>query len=328
MTQTNLKSISINNLFLLVALIASEMGKDPRTVQNLDLTSNDLRAYFQTNKINPRMKYSEFFSEEPPAIALTYRWTASFRAIRTFFDPQNIKIHISSAPMMFPLLYWSWTSLHENIWLLIRFVLFYFLGICFFVDPPDSLPRNILDATIWIDIFFVDQCSQDIAQELKETEKIYENALYHVVLSAHDLLTRIWCVLELVLRQRAGKRSQVLYANIDAIKFCQPEFKQLPADVNASELDDTFSNLEGQDQNDVVIIKRQILDFFGTPEKFNYYMRTLTTSLLSDFQSVINMVTATGIVVSTIATAGFMVFVLYNTWNHLPLAFVNVQLPD
>jgi hypothetical protein len=54
--------------------------------------------------------------------------------------------------------------------------------------------------TLWIDIFFNDQNSKDIVQDLRAAQKIYEEAWLHAALLMCDPLSRGWCLFELGVR--------------------------------------------------------------------------------------------------------------------------------
>ena len=54
--------------------------------------------------------------------------------------------------------------------------------------------------TFWVDIFFNDQNSKDIVQDLNAAQRIYEEAWVHAVLVMRDPLSRGWCLFELGVR--------------------------------------------------------------------------------------------------------------------------------
>ena len=55
-------------------------------------------------------------------------------------------------------------------------------------------------ATWWLDIFFNDQNTEEIGDELERAKRGYKDARFHVVLLMHGVFKRGWCLAELVYR--------------------------------------------------------------------------------------------------------------------------------
>eukprot|EP00292_Cryptomonas_paramecium_P020387 CAMPEP_0113697984 /NCGR_PEP_ID=MMETSP0038_2-20120614/22447_1 /TAXON_ID=2898 /ORGANISM="Cryptomonas paramecium" /LENGTH=182 /DNA_ID=CAMNT_0000621075 /DNA_START=1 /DNA_END=549 /DNA_ORIENTATION=+ /assembly_acc=CAM_ASM_000170 len=65
---------------------------------------------------------------------------------------------------------------------------------------------------VWIDIGFIDQNAKDVTKELKQAEVPYQHAHFHLVVGTRHVLSRAWCLFELILRARAGRASWVMFS--------------------------------------------------------------------------------------------------------------------
>ena len=169
------------------------------TADDLNIKSEDLRKYFQKHKIVPHQhdKYKHYFSRTPPNIALTYEWKATFRELRAFLSPANIRRH-------------NRTALDPNPSLWHRLYLMSFLWV--FLGPLALIPEDVDERTMFIDIMANDQNSIDMRRELASAERQYEGARWHVIAATSSVLERAWCLYEIAVRRGAGGRSQLVVA--------------------------------------------------------------------------------------------------------------------
>jgi len=83
--------------YLYLVSEAIEAGKRYQTLDQVSLSSHHLRAYFQREGFCPRDRYADLYDERAPRLAITYEWTLSFRQIRSYLQPANIrKTHSSN----------------------------------------------------------------------------------------------------------------------------------------------------------------------------------------------------------------------------------------
>ena len=157
----------------------------------LDIKSNDLRAYFQKHNIVPHLhpEYKNYFVDRPVELALTYQWTSSFRELRAFLNPDNIRRH-------------NRVALDPNPGLWARLVLMSFAWVL--CTLPPLLPEDINARTIFIDIMANDQNAPDITTELAKAEREYQGAPYHIVVATAGVLRRAWCLFEIAVRRGPG----------------------------------------------------------------------------------------------------------------------------
>ena len=217
------QSITIERMFDLVEHIKDQIRLDsieengPDGIGEAefhDITSHDLRKFFQKRMIHPKTQYSTYFSDEPPDFVLTYEWNTSFSQIQCFFSIECLR----QDPQF--IVYWrafcESTTCSANEHNSERILLKWFVVITFwmqffgwiFSDLITS--KEIQKARIWVDIFFNDQNAIDIQQELAEADNQYRNAPLHTVLGTQGLFTRAWCLHELMTRKLAGKHSILL----------------------------------------------------------------------------------------------------------------------
>ena len=173
--------------------------------RRLNITSHDIKEYF-TDPRHPIVpwkhhRYSSYFESRPPDIALTYEWSTTFKQMRAFLDPSNIKWHNRAA-------------LDPNPSLAERLYLMSFAWVA--LGPLNKIPPEIEEQTIFVDIMYNDQTNADnIEQELEIAEGYYKEAKHHVVLGTRSVLERAWCLYEIAARREAGKRSQVLFVGTE-----------------------------------------------------------------------------------------------------------------
>ena len=203
LSEVSCRSITLKNLFKLIVLIGNESG---RSSDLKEITSEHIKKFFQTKKINPKQRYRRFYSTRKPNIVLTYEWRQNFAEIESFI---------------------KWASNHSN------------------RNPGEWKELNLdlevdslCEPTLWIDILFNNQVSgedHDIKAELENAEMIYKDAEFHFALLSLEqieqhpgnssleettgsvaslrLLTRGWCLYELFTRKCARKKFHFLLMN-------------------------------------------------------------------------------------------------------------------
>ena len=165
---------------------------------DLDIASHQIQKYFQKYGITPHNdpRYSSYFSNLPPEIALTYEWNTRFYQIKEFLNTENIARHNATLNPV--------ASIKDRLFLMSM------LWICLGTLP--SIPVDINNHTIFIDILLNDQNSKDIKAELDAAELQYRSAPVHIVLGTRRVFSRAWCLYEIAIRSEARKGIQLLLA--------------------------------------------------------------------------------------------------------------------
>jgi hypothetical protein len=218
-----MQSITIERMFDLVDHIKEQIRMDlleergPNSFEEnvvSDITSHDLRKFFQKRNIHPKVKYESYFSQEPPDCVLTYEWSTSFSQIQSFFSIECLRQD--------PVFIMYWRAFCESVGCGAnereseRILVKWFMRITFWMQffgwaIKDLITsKEINNARIWVDIFFNDQNAIDIQLELAEADQQYRNAPIHAVLGTSGLFTRAWCLHELMTRKLACKSSILL----------------------------------------------------------------------------------------------------------------------
>ena len=124
--------------------------------------------------IDPRQKFAHLYSRTQPNVALTYEWTTPFSRIETFLNPGSLEA--------------TQTCLKAS-------------------GRPEVIPTDLDDLSLWIDILFVDQNAntETIAEQLDKAALVYQGAEHHFVIGTRRVLSRCWCLQELLYRLLAKK---------------------------------------------------------------------------------------------------------------------------
>ena len=218
-----MQSITIERMFDLLEHIKEQMRMDAvadRTKnisegdKHVDVTSHDLREFFQKRKIHPKTEFQSYYSAEPPDCVLTYEWSTSFSQIKSFFSVECLR----QDPVF--IMYWrafcestqDGADEHQSENILVKWFAIITCWMQFFGWLVLNLitRKEIDNARIWVDIFFNDQNAINIQLELAEADQKYRNAPLHVVLGTKGLFTRAWCLHELMTRKLAGRPSILL----------------------------------------------------------------------------------------------------------------------
>jgi hypothetical protein len=267
-------SISISNLFKLAKALFREIQAD--LVQNdllgytdsngkfqpfraplknldnfCDMSSDHVRIYFLKHRIHPHIQYPQYFSKERALIVLTYQWSISFGEMEDYFSEESID---------------NFNIVHS--------------GKC------DEIPLNLELATIWVDIFFNYQCAKDFESVLDNSEAQYRECIIHCALGTKDLFTRGFCLLELAIRNDAGKTTGIL-------ESCRREAGgKLDARSQEPVPRPYFKEMAVTNPRDMEKIKERILKIFTTPCQFNllvHDMRITMTRMMAGSISIENI---------------------------------------
>jgi WD40 repeat protein len=79
------------------------------------------------------------------------------------------------------------------------------------LGPFQSIPKNIDQRSIFIDVLINDQTSKDIRKELKVAEEGYQKAKLHIALATEKLYERAWCMFEIAIRAEAKKKTEIIF---------------------------------------------------------------------------------------------------------------------
>ena len=103
------------------------------------------------------------------------------------------------------------------------------------LGPLRKLPLDIGEKLIFVDIMMNDQTNTGaIAQVLDKAEGYYRRARHHVILGLDGVLSRAWCLYEIVVRKQARRQSQVLYLRCRAADFATKQIETNQIDVGAT----------------------------------------------------------------------------------------------
>jgi hypothetical protein len=148
-------------------------GDSKKRVINLrpeDVNSNLVRAYLLAGNMHPaKLPESKgLFSKNKAHIVLTYEWSLGLSKKKGVLSKLNDEKLRHSLAISWP---------------------------------------NMADPEVWIDVFFIDQLSQNVTMNLARAQGFYINFPCHVALASKTLLERGWCLFELCLRHHAGKKT-------------------------------------------------------------------------------------------------------------------------
>ena len=139
-------------------------------LQAEDVNSNLVRAYLLAGNMHPaKLPESKgLFSKNKAHIVLTYEWSLGLSKDKGVLSKLNDKKLRHSLAVSWP---------------------------------------NMADPEVWIDVFFIDQLSQNVTMNLAKAQGFYINFPCHVALASETLHERGWCLFELCLRHHAGKKT-------------------------------------------------------------------------------------------------------------------------
>ena len=140
----------------------------------------------------------------------------------------------------------------------------------FCCEMPWDMPSDTAELRVWVDIFFNDQNSVDIVRELDAAEAIYRESKYHLVLATAGVVRRAWCLLELLVRMEARKRSAMIGIHDDQLDSVEGAIQLL--DYEETQSRDLFGTMEAFSDDDKDKIKARILAVC-TPDEFNSRIR-------------------------------------------------------
>ena len=258
-------------------------------LEGINLTSHDLRAYFQERGIHPHRAYPEYFSTEPPMAAVTYEWSLGFRGMQRFLNRANLShfnrhnldsFSTGNGDLRFSFSDFSFSEFSADDFSIIKHLLlgagqFLRMAFClqFCCEMPWDMPSDTAELRVWVDIFFNDQNSVDIVRELDAAEAIYRESKYHLVLATAGVVRRAWCLLEMLVRMQARKGS-VMIGIYDDEQLDSVEGSIKLLDYEETKSRDLFSTMEAFSDDDKDKIKARILAVC-TPDEFNSRIRSV-----------------------------------------------------
>ena len=219
-----------------------------KQLESMELTSHHLRAYFQREGFHPKERYSHLYSPLAPKLVVTYEWSMSFRELYGYLNSDNIRrnnwtfIEANSAEGSFGDLTFAFMSaMCCLIW-------------C--VRSPSSPPKQIDLCPMWIDILFNDQNAIDIKAELKQAERIYLYARYHLVIATSSVLVRAWCLFEIMTRLKSELQKVSILHN----------WSKGPTQF--AHVANVFDEMQASYESDKELIQNQIMAKFGGKDQF------------------------------------------------------------
>ena len=255
----------------------------------LKITSHDIKSYFQRRRIDPRQEYSKFYSDKPPRAALTYEWSTNYLQIKSFLNSENIEIHNTSQAVITDsqssrvfagscvaegdeFTHTDFAPLRMMLGVL-RFFSYYMFccfGCCGLLA---SLPTEMSEFNVWIDVFFIHPIGANPMQDLDETEEMVKESATHLVIGTEGILDRAWCIYELLMRKEAGMFSQIIRASGDDGVFI-PQIQPVEGPALRDYLDRMrskpfFEEMKSFNPDDKVRIQDRLLKAYGGPQPVN-----------------------------------------------------------
>jgi hypothetical protein len=214
--------------------------------ESMELQSHHLRAYFQRERFHPKERYSHLYSPLLPKLVLTYEWGMSFSELRGYLNRSNIHKH-------------NWTDVENGTNDPSECIFNYLKYMCCFVwcIPSRSSPPEQIDlCPMWIDILFNDQNAINIKAELKQAERIYLYAKYHLVIATSSVLVRAWCLFEVMTRLKSERKKVSILHN----------WSKGP--TRFEHVANVFDEMQASYEEDKHLIQSEIISKFGSKEKF------------------------------------------------------------
>jgi hypothetical protein len=292
------RSITVGNMFKLVEAVRHDMAKDgycfiaeqrsgnsqpqdyiylvselsdateisianQKKPESMDLQSHHLRAYFQRERIHPKDKYQHLYSPLPPKLVLTYEWSMTFRELRGFLNSENIRKHNKTDAEAGLRDFESGDS--ANFLNLLDMMVFLLQCMCclWCIPFPSSPPGQIDACPMWIDILFNDQNAIDIKAELDRAELIYIYARYHLVIASASVLTRAWCLFEIMTRLKSVRKKVSILHN----------WSKGATKYHVEQVSNVFDEMQASYQSDKELIQSMILSKFGNKDTFHAALR-------------------------------------------------------
>uniref|UniRef100_A0A7S0MJ49 Uncharacterized protein n=1 Tax=Cryptomonas curvata TaxID=233186 RepID=A0A7S0MJ49_9CRYP len=229
----SIRSISIAGLLSLLTCLSGVHWFKSRGLDKNRISSTHIRDYLFSGGTHPARLFPDCFSFTEPIAALTYEWRLTFGDILSFLNPIQIG---------------ECNDQHH----------------C-------SIPAAMASLFVWIDVFFIDQLSTDIASNLLLAQSIYTDTPFHLALATSTVCTRAWVLFEFGVRRAAGKES-ILLKSLLAVgqgggASARPD---LSIDNFMAESDGKlFQKMESFKEEDKVLIRCKIIEAFTSPERFN-----------------------------------------------------------
>jgi hypothetical protein len=209
----------------LMALVKDAQKLQPLARYGDGLNSNHIREFLMARRLHARSVFGKYYVEQSATAALTYEWTLTLIEIIKFVNPHQIR------------------ELKERV-------------------GDESIPEDMSRFSVWLDVFQLDQNSNDIRGELRKSEAEYKEAKYHMVLATRTLCTRAWCLHEIGTRTSVSKMFYLLRSLNSEGKFDMLAYIQ-----NAT--GKVFEEMTATKEEDLVLIKERILATYGNARDFN-----------------------------------------------------------
>ena len=161
------------------------------------------------------------------------------------------------------------------------------------------------ETTYWFDVLISDQNSSDITRSLGIADGLYSEAERHTAWLCGGMLTRAWCISEIVTRLLAVLNALGLWIkgqdNTDAIivggehiRAGHPAFTTFVTVQGLTDFDrdlfakdergnksvDYFAGMQAFDKGDLAAIKKRILAMLGSAEALNFAMIVVRNAIL------------------------------------------------
>jgi len=220
-------SISVSGLVLLLNALSKLHWFSSRGLGTSNISSNSIRDYLLDGGAHPSVLFAGYFSSLAPVAAITYEWRLTFQDLLTYLNPQQIGRCCEK---------WGGSLM---------------------------LPREMPQLLIWIDVLFIDQLSPNIAGNLMEAERVYEGALFHLMLVTNTIFTRAWCLYEFAIRRNANKETLIV------------ESSQQHLAAGLMTEGHFFDAMNATVSKDKELIRSKITEAFGNSKRFDMEMLSI-----------------------------------------------------
>ena len=164
------QSIKLVSFMGLIHALSSLEWFVSKGVQVDTMTSEHVKDYLKAGNPHPAILFPNFFSDEFPTVAITYQWVLTLVDVGSYLSKGQIAKSRGAA----------------------------------------NVPQDTSRFTIWVDVFFIDQNSQDIDGNLEQAQDVYRNAEFHFLLLSSQIFTRAWCLYEIAVRRQEKKDTIIL----------------------------------------------------------------------------------------------------------------------
>lgn len=230
----------MNGFRVLVYLLCGLQWFRDKGVDESNIDSNSVREYIKKGGRHPAELFPHCFSRKKPDAAITYEWSLKLQEMLSFLNrSQMIRCSIKYSKM---------------------------------------IPFDMDQLFIWIDVFFVNQLSNDIIAALELSDRVYATSRFHLALGTETLLTRCWCLSEYAVRFGAGKVTLVLVSDIPGQRFNLDAYLKRTSGKYYEEMEATYDS-------DKEKIRGKIDVEFPTPSYFNSVIKSIVSKATTKFEA-------------------------------------------